>query len=36
MQLFTVIDKISKMNINERREILNKTFNFHIIIVKIY
>ncbi|MDA0330718.1 MAG: penicillin acylase family protein [Bacteroidetes bacterium] len=27
MQLFTVIDKISKMNINERREILNKTFN---------
>ena len=27
MQLFTVIDKISKMNIDERKELLNKTFN---------
>ena len=27
MQLFKVIEKISEMNINEKKELLNKTFN---------
>ena len=34
MQLFKVIERISKMNINERKELLNKTFNYSIDSLK--
>ena len=31
MQLFKVIEKISEMSINEKKELLNKTFNLSLI-----